>query len=314
MLEKKNNMNKLTALILFCTIVVTVVSCAKKNITIQPIVSSTPLQALINSDTSLSIYYAAVKKANDNALYAGTDSAIVLIPVDSAFAAQGISVATINAMSAAAADSLLRYYYIPAPVTLIPGLYQAYSTKLGIPLYGYGAIDSSGVYFSGISAAYFKLPGSNATVYKLSAPLQRPAASAAQLIATDTLLTYFAEALIHTSLNIVPATGTNTVLAPVNAAFIAAGYPTLASIDNADITALTDILRYHILPGQYFTNTLAGLTTLSTLQGSNISIGLTDSALQITGTGNSNAASLIKANRLAGSSVVLHEINTVLMP
>jgi len=300
--------------ILTAAIAVMTVSCAKKNITVQPIVSSTPLQALINSDTSLSIYYAAAKKANDNFLYAGTDSAIVLIPGDSAFKANGITLSTINVMSAAGADSLLRYHYIPAPVTLAAGIYQAYTTKLGLPVYGYGAIDSSGVYFNGISARYWKLAGSNATVYKLNAPLQRPMLSATQLIAADTLLTYFAEALTRTGVSITPSSGYNTVLAPVNAAFIAAGYPTLASIDNADIPTLTNILRYHILPGQYFTNTLAGLTSLPTLQGSNISIGVTDSTLQLTGAGNSNAAGVVKGNRLTGTNILLHEIDAVLIP
>src|SRR4051812_41561947 len=107
MLVKKTRMRKMPALIILSAIALAVVSCAKKNITVQPIVLSTPLQALINSDTSLSIYYAAVKKANDNALYAGTDSSIVLVPGDSAFKANGITLATINAMSVAGADSLL---------------------------------------------------------------------------------------------------------------------------------------------------------------------------------------------------------------
>jgi len=289
-------------------------SCSKKNITVEPIVSSTPLQALINSDTSLSIYYAAVKKAGANALYGGTDSAIVLIPGDSAFKAEGITPATINAMSVAGADSLLRYHYIPGPVTLVAGAYNVYNSKLGRPVYGYGVIDSSGVYFNGISASFQKLPGSNATVYKLKAPLQIPAGSAAQLIANDTLLSYFAEALKHTGISIVPGSGWNTVLAPVNAAFIAAGYPSLESIDNADISTLSNILRYHVLPGQYFTNTLAGLSSLPTLQGSNINIGFPDRMLQFTGLGNTTAATVTKANRIAGSSVIIHEINEVLMP
>jgi len=128
------------------------------------------------------------------------------------------------------------------------------------------------------------------------------------------LLSYFAEALKHTGLSIVPGNGWNTVLAPVNAAFIAAGYPTLTSIDNADVTTLSNILQYHILAGQYFTNTLAGISTLPTLQGSNINIGFADSMLQFTGTGNTTAAMVIKTNRIAGSSVVIHEISEVLMP
>ena len=128
------------------------------------------------------------------------------------------------------------------------------------------------------------------------------------------MLSYFAEALTHTGLNIVRANGWNTVLAPVNAAFIAAGYPTLASIDNADISTLGNLLQYHILPGQFFSNTLAGLSTLPTRQGSNIGIAYTKGMLQFTGSGNSGAAMPVKTNGIGGKSVIIHEINTVLMP
>ena len=74
---------------LFCTTVIP--SCKKVNATFTPLkVFSTPLQALINSDTSLSVFYAMVQKAKDTALYGGTDSVTVLIPTNTAFASQGI--------------------------------------------------------------------------------------------------------------------------------------------------------------------------------------------------------------------------------
>src|SRR5450755_2795658 len=88
----------------------TIFPSCKKFITVAPItVFSTPLQALIDSDSSLSVFYAMVKKAKDSAMYGGVDSVTVLIPTNTAFAAQGITVSTINSMSAASADSLLRY-------------------------------------------------------------------------------------------------------------------------------------------------------------------------------------------------------------
>lgn len=288
-----------------------VFSC-KKNIVVTNGPFSTPLQALINSDTSLSVYYAAVKKANDNGLYAGIDSMIVLIPGDSAFAAKGITVSTINAMSVAGADSLLRYHLIPGPVVLTSGVYTPFTNKLGSKVYGYGDFDSSGNYFNGIHAVFQKLPGSNATVYTLDAPLSMPAVGAGPLIASDSSLILFAEAVKHTGINLTPSSGWNTILAPVNTAFAAAGYNSIADIDNADIATLTNVLQYHIVPGQYFADSLARTATVTSLQGKNIAVSFSNNTLQFTGA--NNMATAVTTNKIAGNNIILHTISAVLMP
>ncbi len=310
-------MKRLVYILLFTTVLLCAMiipSCKKVNGTFTPLkVFSTPLQALINSDTSLSVFYAMVQKAKDTALYGGTDSVTVLIPTNIAFASKGITALTVGAMSVAAADSFLRYHYIPVYDSLTsPGSTAVFNSKLGPVIYA--AADSNGNYFNGIWGIKQTLLGSNATVFELSAPLQVQLISAAQLIASDTSLAYFAEALKHTGLNIIPASGWNTLLAPVDSAFIAAGYPTLASIDNADIAALTNILQYHILPGQYFTGSFIGLTTVATLQGSNINIAFSNGAAQFTGTSDTSAAIITTPNRVAASNIVLHNINGLLMP
>jgi uncharacterized surface protein with fasciclin (FAS1) repeats len=286
-------------------------SC-KKFITVAPItIFSTPLQALIDSDSSLSVFYAVVKKAKDSALYGGIDSVTVLIPTNTAFASQGITVSTVNSMSAAAADSLLRYYYIPSYDSLTPGSF-AFTNKLGTVIYGY--TDSTGNnYFNGIPATRQSLLGSNATVFELGTPLI-PAITVESLIASDTTLSYFAEAVKHTNLNLAPASGWNTILAPVDTAFIAAGYPTLGSIDSADIGTLTNILQYHILPGEYFTSSFTGLSTVTSLQGSNINITFNNGLVQFTGTSNITAAGISISNRIAAGNIILQNITGVLMP
>jgi uncharacterized surface protein with fasciclin (FAS1) repeats len=288
-------------------------SC-KKDSTASPITASTPLQALINSDTTLTIFYAAVNRAGDNSLYAATDSVTVLIPTNTAFLSQGITTSTINAMPVAAVDSLLRYHFISSSANLTSGTYNTYNSQLGPAVYGYGNTDGTSNYFNGSLAAKQVLSGSNATVYELSAPLQIPAASAAQLIAADTSLTYFAEAVKHTNLSLVPATGWNTILAPTNTAFMAAGFSTLASIDSADINTLTNILQYHILPGQYFTNGFTGLSTVGSSEGNSVNLTFSNGMAQFTGTSNTTAAGITTANRIAGTNTIIQNINGVLMP
>ncbi|MEP7277066.1 MAG: fasciclin domain-containing protein [Bacteroidota bacterium] len=291
-----------------------ILSSCKKFSTPPTVAFSTPLQALINSDTSLSVFYAVVKKAGEDSLYGGTRAVTVLIPTNAAFAAVGITAATIDAMPANAADSLLRYHFIPDTLSLAPGSYQAYNSLLRVPVYGYGNPDSLGNYFNGSLAGFQKLPGSNATVYELSAPLQIPAASLASMLASDTSLSYFSEALKHASLDPATVTGWITLLAPDNAAFRAAGYATLADIDNADTNTLSNILQYHMLPQQYFSNGFTGLETVMSLQGTVIQLSFNNGLVQFTGTGNSMAAGITRYNRIAGDHIIVQNINGVLMP
>ncbi|MFT3932318.1 MAG: fasciclin domain-containing protein [Chitinophagaceae bacterium] len=310
-------MKKQTGLV-FCGLVllfIWAVSSCKKTVTNNTsIESSTPLYALIIGDTSLSIYNAAVQKAGDKPLFLNTRFITVLIPTNTAFLAAGISKNSINAMSVAGADSLVRYHYIDSLPPLDSAAYTGYKSLSGPTVYGMGTLDTTVSYFNGSLANRQKLAGSNAAVYELSAPLRIPAASIAQLLSADTSLSYFAEAVKVTGINLVPASDWNTILAPDNNAFIAAGYPTLASIDNSDINTLTDIVQYHIVPGQYFSNTFSGLITVPSQEGNSINVTFSDAIIQFTGVGNTNAASIELSDKVAGSSVIVHKINGLLMP
>ena len=286
----------------------------KKNYSVQPIVSSTPLQALINSDTSLSNYYAAVKKSNNNALYGSLDSITVLIPTNDAFGAAGITPAAINNLTAAGADSLLRYYFIEDSIALVPGQYSAFKSKLGPPLYGYGDIDSSGNYFNGVRAAYLKVAGSNATVYKLQRALQVPASSVSALLAADSTLSFYAAAVTYTGISLQPTGTWNTLLAPTNNAFRAAGFMDTTAIRSTDMASLKNILQYHILPSQFFSNSFDSLSTVNTVQGSSIAVSFSNRQVQFTGTGNTAAASIVSGNRLAGNNIIVHAIDVLLTP
>lgn len=288
-------------------------SC-KKDSTISATTPSTPLYALVIGDTSLSVYNAAVQKSGDKSLFATTDSITVLIPTNAAFLSQGITSASISAMSATALDSLIRYHYMSTPANLTTGSYNSFNSLLGPTLYGYGNTDGSNNYFNGSIAIKQTLAGSNASVYKLNVPLQIPYTSITQLLSADTSLSYFAEALNHTGLSLAPASGWNTILAPDNNSFIAAGYPTLASIDSASVSSLSSLLQYHILPAQYFTNSFTGLSTVGSFEGNNINVTFSNGAVQFTGTSNTAAATVTAADRIAGTNIIVQKINEVLMP
>jgi uncharacterized surface protein with fasciclin (FAS1) repeats len=135
------------------------------------------------------------------------------------------------------------------------------------------------------------------------------------LFASDSSLTYFAEAVKHSGISLTPAGASqwNTILAPTNSAFIDAGYPTLASIDSANASTLNSIIQYHIIPGQYFNNSFNGLTTVGSSEGNNIGLTFNNGMAQFTGASNTTAAGITTSNRLAGSNTIVQNINGVLM-
>jgi uncharacterized surface protein with fasciclin (FAS1) repeats len=287
-------------------------SCHKDN-NPAPAPAPTPLQAYISGDTSLSIYNAAITKANDASLFSGSDSVTVLAPTNNAFRAAGISASTINSMSSSAVDSLLRYHFISQSADLNQGKYTSFTSTLGSAIYGYGGTTDSN-YFNGAQASRVTIPGSEATLYRLNSPLGIPYSSSANYFTADTSLSYYNAALTRTGLDPSANSGWTTVLAPTNNAFIAAGYPTIASIQSADSAKLRTTLMYNMLQGQYFTNSYNGVTTVpTTVDGANITVGTSATGPTFTGTGNSAAIGFTGSNQIVGSNTIYQPVNGLIV-
>ncbi len=288
-------------------------SCSKTPV-IPSFNPSTPLYALVIGDTDLTLFNMAVQKAGDSVLFHSIDSITVLLPTNTALSSQGITSAVINAMPAKSLDSFVRYHYIDTATHLTAQVYSSFNSLLGPQVFGYGGTDSTAIYFNGSNALLQKLPGSNALVYKLTSPLFIPKSSITQLLNADTALTYFAEALNHAGINLSSITQATTILAPNNNAFINAGYATLTDIDNEDPATLNNILQYHMLSVNYFTNNFIGLTNVTVANGGTINVTFTNGDPQFTGNSNSSAASVVQGNRIASSNFILHKIDMMLMP
>lgn len=288
-------------------------SC-KKSVPVAPI-PLTPLQKLVNTDTTLSIYHRLILQANQVVLL-NDDTVTLLIPVNAAFRAVGYSADSVDNISATQANNLVRYHFIPGRV-IIPVAdssgYIPYATLLGIPVYGMS--DGAHVLFNGVQAVKDTANTGRAVVYLLGALLGTPPADTlADLLGGDTTLSFLAEAFARTGLDTTLPAGSYTLLAPDNSAFEAAGYDSLGAIDSADLTTLTQILEYHLVIGRYFTNTLAGQSTLPTLQGSPVSVTFQNGLFQFAGPGNPVPANLLSSDQLAGNNLLVYKIDQVLVP
>jgi uncharacterized surface protein with fasciclin (FAS1) repeats len=101
--------------------------------------------------------------------------------------------------------------------------------------------------------------------------------------------------------------GPFTVFAPTDDAFAALPEGTVEGL-LADIPALTSVLTYHVAPGSFMAADVVELSEIGTLEGSPISIEVTDNGVVLNGSVN------IIITDIEASNGVIHVIDAVLLP
>lgn len=101
--------------------------------------------------------------------------------------------------------------------------------------------------------------------------------------------------------------GPFTVFAPTNAAFEALGADTIASV-LADKDLLTSILTYHVVSGKVLAADVVGLTSATTVQGSDVTITVKDGKVYL------NDTVQVVMTDIEASNGVIHVIDGVLLP
>jgi uncharacterized surface protein with fasciclin (FAS1) repeats len=101
-----------------------------------------------------------------------------------------------------------------------------------------------------------------------------------------------------------------TVFAPTNDAFAAALDALGISAEDllADTETLTEILLYHVVEGKVMSSDVGGIEAAPTLQGSDISISVTDDGVFL-----NDSVQVVEVD-LEASNGVIHVINGVLLP
>lgn len=274
---------------------------------------------VVNTNADFSLLRAAVTKAGlGSALSSGTLT--VFAPNNTAFQASGINDATLTALSEAQVRAILQYHVVDGRQTaasLPSGDNNAVTALSGGTLYV--TKNGNNVSVNGARVVTADVAASNGVIHVIDRVLQPAAGNLVETaIAAGANFTYLVAAVQRASqgttnvAGILSGAGPLTVFAPVNQAFIAAGFPTIASIQAAESDVLTRILTYHVVPGRVFSTNLVN-GNVATAQGGNVSINL-GTGVQVTGLGNGGtAANVVVANVLATNGVI-HAIDRVLLP
>lgn len=306
----KTLFSSLSHLALFLLVSTTFIACDKDDDDDSN--SSKTIAQIVIDDANFSVLEAAVVKAGlASALSSG--NLTVFAPDNSAFAASGITEATITALPVSSVDSILKYHVLGAKV-MASGVPVSDTVKTLLGTNIYASNNANGVFVNGIKVKTADVQASNGVIHVIERVLTPPTRTIAQIAAASPDLSLLVAAVVKAGLlTAVSSAGKYTVFAPTNAAFNTAGFATANDINNAPANVITNVVKYHVLGTSVFASDLVAGATPATLQPGTVTIGLTPSA-NVKVTGSANAASGITVTNIVATNGVVHIIDRVLLP
>lgn len=306
----KTLFSSLSHLALFLLLSTTFIACDKDDDDDSN--SSKTIAQIVIDDANFSVLEAAVVKAGlASALSSG--NLTVFAPDNSAFAASGITEATITALPVSSVDSILKYHVLGAKV-MASGVPVSDTVKTLLGTNIYASNNANGVFVNGIKVKTADVQASNGVIHVIERVLTPPTRTIAQIAAASPDLSLLVAAVVKAGLlTAVSSAGKYTVFAPTNAAFNTAGFATANDINNAPANVITNVVKYHVLGTSVFASDLVAGATPATLQPGTVTIGLTPSA-NVKVSGSANAASGITVTNIVATNGVVHIIDRVLLP
>lgn len=271
-------------------------------------------------NADFSILSAAIRHAGmSDALK--TEDLTLFAPNDTAFKASGFAdAAAITARPAAEVREILKYHILGTTFTADQLTAENGPTVQNLAMKTmYITRNSGGVLVNGVRVTTPNLKADNGIIHVVERLLTPPTQSLLQLIQNNSDLSFLLAAA-NRAAQANPTLGnalssplsTYTLLAPSNAAFMAAGFTSTASFSAADPATLANILLYHVLPGRIFSNNFTS-GTLTTVSTKNLKVDV-NNGVKITGNKNNGQPATLTQTNLLATNGVIHIIDRVLIP
>jgi uncharacterized surface protein with fasciclin (FAS1) repeats len=276
---------------------------------------------IVLANNDFSILRAAVEYAGlADALRGGTLT--VFAPTNAAFQASGFAdAAAVTALPVETVRTVLQYHVLASTVTasqIAVGTNNEVSTLAGIGAFVSKPTASSGVSINNARVVTADVMADNGVIHVIDRVLLPPTQNLLQIAQGNPDFTYLVAAATRAASSnptvVAALTSTSdayTVFAPTNAAFIAAGFPTIADINAADPATLATIILYHVVPGRAFSPILT-TGSIDAASGDELAVSVTD-GVTVTGNSNTQASRVVQADIHATNGVV-HVIDRVLLP
>ena len=239
----------------------------------------------------------------------------VFAPTNEAFMAAGFR----NTSDIAKADkdvlkNIILYHALGSrvPANAIPEANNtAVNTLQGSPIYA--TRNGNNVSINGVRVIRADINASNGVVHVINRVLIPASGNIVQTAIANPNFSYLVAAAVRADLGgALSGSGPFTVFAPINQAFIDAGFPTIESINNAPQATLQRILLYHVVGARVFSTQLSNgpVPTLLTPQ----TVGINLAGPTVLGNANGGQASNIIITDVLATNGVIHAIDRVLLP
>ncbi len=311
------NLFKRSALIITIAATVILSACTKEKVNVP---QEKTIAGIVVGDGNFTLLKTALVRADLASVLDGTGTFTVFAPNNEAFAAAGLETeAKINAVPVATLKSILLYHVLGQKVvssaiatannTAVPSLAEknVFVTK-----------NTAGVFINGAKVLQADVNASNGVIHVINTVLMPPSGNIVQTAQGNANFTYLVAAVLRASegttnvAQVLSGAGPLTVFAPTNQAFIAAGFPTIASIQAANPATLTSILTYHVVASRVFSSDLSEGLKPATVNGGTVTVTLNGGA-KVKGNSNTTASTITQAN-LVTTNGVIHVIDQVLLP
>jgi uncharacterized surface protein with fasciclin (FAS1) repeats len=294
-----------------------IASCKKDD----PAPASNTITDIVVANDNFSTLETAVVKANLQTTLSGAGPFTVFAPDNAAFAASGITAATLNSLTSTQVSNILLYHTIGAKIMAadVPAGPNAKVVTAGGDSV-FVTRNANGVFVNGTKVNTADVAADNGVIHTLSAVLIPPSGNI-----VETAIASGLDSLVKAVLRATNAPGGDptlaatlgsaklTVFAPTNAAFTQLLTAlSLTRIDDIPVATLLAVLRYHVVGGRAFSSDLAS-GSLTMLASGNTTVSLAGGA-KITGNGNGGTASNITKVNITCRNGVVHLIDRVLLP
>lgn len=315
---RRNALSLQLSCILFAGMIVS--TCSKSGSTSNQLSKQSIGAQVLNSPNFTLLAAAATKAGIVNSLEGGGPYTL-FAPTDSAFTASGITMATINSLSAGILDTILLYHMLlfkQNTSQFLAGPDASLFTTSGDSVFVTN--NAYGVFVNGIKVLSANIPASNGVIHTIGRVLIPSfGQDIERKLASDTSFSFLIAAFARARQGFTSGTTTlsqtiiKTIFAPTNTAFRAAGFPDTAAINAANPTSLYDTLLYHIISPRVFSSDFTNGETLGTGNYETVTISLSANGATVKGKNNTTAANIIATN-LVTTNGVIHVIDQVLLP
>jgi uncharacterized surface protein with fasciclin (FAS1) repeats len=287
--------------------------CEKED-TASTTVLAENIDSKITARAELSIFQAALKKTRLDIFTKGGGPFTIWAPTNTAFANIGISKeADLNTLDSNLLVQILTYHIqaVSRSYNEIPlGPNANMVTQGGLTQYASRKTGGT-AYINGAAVTEPNIQASNGYMHVINRVLVPPFFNMAASLALMPNYKLMLQAITRTA----TSTTTNplTIFAVPNSVMLDAGFDStaIASATGANLTALTAVIRYHVINKRIFSpDFIAG--AVKTVQGGNILIG-TGTSITVKGNGNASPFQVTSSDFVTTTGVI-HSINGLLLP